>query len=290
MKVKPNIFTCNWTLFPVMDVIEAARFTGREGFAGMELECCPLDFWPTTIPQSTIKELVKIGDGAGIGYSVHAPDSINPATDLPESKARDNEIFRRLVDLAVRLSSPVVGIHPGIVYKLLALERRGVPFHTERYSRQELSTEARKRAVDTYLEWGDLCAKAGLILTVENEVHVRHTVAPTAEILAEIIRGTNQDNIRVNLDTGHAFIGAGLLEEFNVLKDLIVHIHLDDGRTPGVSEHLPLGEGCADFSPLAAFISQLEGAVVLEIYAPERPVQATLDSREYLLNLLKRAS
>ncbi len=43
--------------------------------------------------------------------------------------------------------------------------------------------------MDTYLEWGDLCSKAGLILTVENEVHVRHTVAPTAEILAEMIRG-----------------------------------------------------------------------------------------------------
>jgi sugar phosphate isomerase/epimerase len=286
MMAKTNIFTCNSTLFPVMDVIEAAQFTGREGFAGMELKHNPLSFWPTTIPQSTIRELVTIGKGTGIGYTVHAPDILNPATDLPESKARDNEIFRRLVDLAVQLSSPVVGIHPGIVYKLLALERRGVPFHTERYSRQELSTEARKRAVDTYLEWGDLCSKAGLILTVENEVHVRHTVAPTAEILAQIIRGTNQDNIRVNLDTGHAYIGAGLLEEFNVLKDLIVHIHLDDGRTPGVSEHLPLGEGRVDFSPLAAFISQLEGAVVLEIYAPERPVQATLDSREYLLDLL----
>ena len=75
-----------------------------------------------------------------------------------------------------------------------------------------------------------------------------------------------------------------------MLKDLIVHIHLDDGRTPGVSEHLPLGEGRADFSPLADFICRMEGAVVLEIYAPERPVQATLDSRNFLLNLLKAAS
>ena len=31
--MKPNIFTCNWTLFPVMDTVQAARFTAIEGFA-----------------------------------------------------------------------------------------------------------------------------------------------------------------------------------------------------------------------------------------------------------------
>lgn len=270
-----------------MDVIEAARFTAREGFAGIELESSPLGFWPTTIAPSTIGELVRIGKNEGLGYTVHAPDEINAATDQPEGRHRDNEIFKRLVDLANRLSSPVVGIHPGVVHTLFALERRGTPFHAKQYSRDTLIADARKRSVDTYARWGDLCADAGLTLTIENEVHVRHTVAPTAKILAEMVKSTGRETIKVNLDTGHAYIGAGLVEEFTVLKDLIVHMHLDDGRTPGVSEHLPLGEGRADFLPLAAFISQMEGAVVLEIYAPERPVQATLDSREYLLNLLR---
>lgn len=284
---KPNIFTCNWTLFPVMDVIEAARFTAREGFAGMELECTPLGFWPTTISQATIRELIAVGDGEGIRYTVHAPDAINPAIDQPETKARDTEIFNRLVELATQLSSPVIGIHPGVVHTLFALERRGIPYTAQRFSREELAADGRKRALDTYAEWGDHCAKAGLTLTVENEVHVRHTVAPTAEILAEMISRTGRDNIKANLDTGHAYIGAGLVEEFNVLKDLIVHMHLDDGRTAGVSEHLPLGEGLADFSPLAEFIARMEGAAVLEIYAPERPVEATLESRNYLLNILR---
>lgn len=285
---KPNIFTCNWTLFPVMDVIEAARFTAREGFAGMELECSPLGFWPTTIPRSIIRDLIAISKNEGIRYTVHAPDDINPATDQPETKARDNEIFTRLVELAKQLSSPVVGIHPGVVHSLFALERKGVPYNTDRFNREELSNDAKKRAIETYAQWGVDCAKAGLTLTVENEVHVRHTVAPTAEILAEMIISADCENVKVNLDTGHAYIGAGLVEEFNALRDLIVHMHLDDGKTAGVSEHLPLGQGLANFTPLADFISQLEGAVVLEIYAPERPVQATLDSRKYLLNLLER--
>ncbi len=270
-----------------MDTLEAARFTAREGFAGIELESTPLGFWPTTVSRSTIKELIAIGRGESIGYTVHAPDSINPAIDLPEAKVRDTETFRRLVELAKRLSSPVVGIHPGIVHTLFALERRGVPFAIERYNRDELVTDGRKRALETIAQWGDLCAEAGLTLTLENEVHVHHSVAPTAEILLEMVEGTGRDNIKVNFDTGHAYIGAGLAEEFNVLKGHIVQMHLDDGRAPGVSEHLPLGEGLADFSPLADFMATMEGALVLEIYAPDRPVEATLQSRDYLLELIR---
>jgi sugar phosphate isomerase/epimerase len=271
-----------------MDTLEAVRFTAREGFAGIELECSPLGFWPTTLSQSVVKELATIGRGEGIGYTVHAPDSINPATDLPEAKVRDNEIFRSLVELAQGLSSPVVGIHPGVVHTLFALERRGVPFVTERYNRDKLVADGRKRAIETYAQWGDLCAEAELTLTVENEVHVRHSVAPTAEILAEMVEAIGRDNIKVNFDTGHAYIGAGLAEEFNVLKDHIVHMHLDDGRTPGASEHLPLGEGLADFSPLVDFMATMEGALVLEVYAPDRPVEATLESRDYLLKLMSQ--
>jgi sugar phosphate isomerase/epimerase len=202
---------------------------------------------------------------------------------------RDREIFRRLLDMAVHLGSPVVGIHPGVVHALFALERRGVPFEVERYSRETLIADARKRAVDTYGDWGDLCREADLTLTVENEVHVRHSAAPTAEILAELIGKAGRTNIRVNLDTGHAYIGAGLAEEFGVLRDLIVQMHLNDGRTPGVSEHLPLGGGLADFSPLAPFIARMDGAAVLEIYAPDRPVRATKESRDYLLRVLREA-
>jgi len=286
---QPRIYTCNWTLFPVMDVLQAARFTAEEGFAGIELEASPLGFWPTTVAAATLRELAGIGRQGGIAYSVHAPDSLNPATGRPEARRRDLEIFRRLLDIALQLGSPLVGIHPGVVEALFALERRGVPFEAPRFRRDALAAEARARAVETYAAWSDLCREAGLTLTVENEVHVRHSVAPTAEILAGLLGKAGRDNLRVNLDTGHAYIGAGLAEEFRTLRGLIVQMHLNDGRTPGVSEHLPLGEGRADFSPLAPFLLRMPGAAVLEIYAPDRPVRATRESRDYLLRLVGEA-
>ena len=285
----PRIYTCNWTLFPAMDVVEAARFTAREGFAGIELEATPLGFWPTTVAAAIIDELTRIGKNEGIAYSIHAPDSLNPATDQPEMRHRDEEIFRHLVDIAVRLSSPVVGIHPGVAHTLFALERQAVPFLAPRYDRDLLMAEARQRAMATYIKWGVRCREAGLTLTVENEGHVRHTIAPRAEILADLIRRTSQPNVKINFDTGHASLCAGLFEEFNILQDLIVHLHLNDGRNPSVSEHLPLGTGRVDFSPLTSLLTRMEGAVVLEIYAPDRPVEAIRASRDYLLDVLRNA-
>ncbi len=286
---EPRIFTCNWTLFPIMDTVAAARLSAREGFAGIELECDPLGFWPTTIAAATVADLAAIGEGEGLAYTVHAPDDLNPATALPDQRTRDDEIFKSLVDLAQRLKSPVVGIHPGVVEGLFGLERKGVPFATERFDRDELARDARMRAVETYVRWAGLTAEAGLTLTIENEVHVHHSAAPTAEVLADLVEATGRDDIKVNLDTGHAFIGAGLAEEFAVLRDRIVHIHLNDGRAKGVSEHLPLGEGVADFAPLASFMNDFEGALVLEIYAPNRPLEALLESRDHLKGILAAA-
>ena len=295
---QPRVFACNWSLFPLMDSMAAARFAAREGFAGIELECDPLGFWPTTLPPSTIAELASICWRLKFHCStiisaeispVHAPDDLNPATALPDQKARDGEIMRRLVELARRLASPVVGIHPGVVEALLRLERKGNPFDSPRFDRRRLTDEARRRAVETYVRWADLAAEASLVLTIENEVHVRHTVAPTAEILAALIDETGRADIKVNLDTGHALIGGGLAQEFEVLRRRIVHVHLNDGRTMGVSEHLPLGEGVADFAPLAAFMAGFAGALVLEIYAPERPVEATLESRDRLMRMIAAA-
>lgn len=284
-----DLYVCNWTLMPAMGTAEMIRFAAREGFAGVELECGPLYFWPTAIDASEVRELRRVADGEGVGLSVHAPDHINPATPLPEDRARDAELVRSLIDLAVRLESPVVGIHPGVAVELFDLERRGRPFETPRHSRDAIMASSRARAVETIAGWADACADAGLVLTVENEVHVRHTVAPTAPIVREMVEAAARPNLKVNLDTGHAYCGGGLAEEFAALEDHIVHFHLDDGDTPGESQHLALGEGKADFAVLAPFLKSFGGIAAIEIYAPDRPVEATLASRDYLLRVLAAA-
>jgi sugar phosphate isomerase/epimerase len=284
-----RIYACTWSLFPVMGPVEAARFAARNGFQGLEINCDPLDFWPGLVNEAILAELVAIGKGEGVGFTLYNPSAVNPASLLPEEQIAGDEIIKRAAETAVRLGSPVLCIHPGVIAELFSLERHGVPFSTGRYDRESLRRQAWRRAAETIGRWADLLTPAGLKLVVENEVHVRYTAAPTAQSLADMVEAAGRPNVKVNFDTGHAFVGGGLAEEFAVLEPYIAHVHLNDNQRK-VSEHLPLGMGRVEFASIADFLATLDAALVLEIYAPERPVAAMLESRDYILRLIAQVS
>jgi sugar phosphate isomerase/epimerase len=285
---RSRIYACTWSLFPVMGPVETARFAARNGFQGVEITCDPLDFWPGLVSETTLNELIAIGSGEGLGYAVYAPSVLNPAAGLPEEQAANDELIKRAVDVAVRLASPVLAIHPGVVSELYSLERHAAPFATTRYDRDRLARGGRERAVERIGAWAGMLEPAGLTLLVENEVHVRHTTAPTAKALAAMVEGTGRSNVKVNFDTGHAFVGGGVAEELAVLKPLIAHVHLNDNARK-VSEHLPLGAGRVDFLSIAEFLATVDAPLVLEIYAPSAPEAAVLQSRDHIQAVIASA-
>jgi sugar phosphate isomerase/epimerase len=272
-----------------MGPVDAARFAARNGFQGLELTCDPLDFWPGLVGEVTLAELVAIGRGEGIGYTLYGPAALNPASAPPEEQAAGDELIKRAAEAAIRVGSPILCIHPGVVNELFNLERHGKPFATGRYDRGRLALQGWQRAVETMGRWADMIAPAGLTLVVENEVHVRHTAAPTAEALAAMVRATRRPNVKVNFDTGHAFVGAGLAAEFAALEPHIAHLHLNDNERK-VSDHLPLGTGRVDFPSIAGFLATVDAALVLEVYAPDRAEAAMLESRDHLLRVIAAAS
>lgn len=286
---QPRIYAHCWTLLPVMNAVEAARFAADNGFAGLEVYCNPLDFWPGMIAEATLAELAGIGRGEGLGFALYGCSSVNAATGLPEQQALNVETMKRMLDICGKIGSAILCIHPGTIDEFGCLERRGVPFHTERFDRDRLLREGQERAVLAFAQLADLAAPFGVTIVVENEVHTRHTAAPTAESLAAMVEAADRPNLKVNFDTGHAFIGAGLLEELDALKVHIGHFHLDDNSTPRASEHLPLGEGAVGFPSIAGFLATADAALAIEIYSPDRPVEATLESRDYILGVIERA-
>ena len=287
--MEPRIYAHCWTLLPVMNVVEAARFAADNGFQGLEVYCNPLDFWPGMIAEATLAELAAIARGEDLGFSLYACSTVNAATGLAELRSLNDEMMERMLDVCGKIGSTVLCIHPGKIVEFGDLERRGVPFHTERFDREDLMREGHRRAVEAIARWADLAAPIGVTIAVENDVHVRHTAAPTAESLAAMVTAADRPNIKVNFDTGHAFIGAGLLEELVVLKPSIGHFHLDDNSTPQASEHLPLGEGTVDFPSIAEVLATADAALSIEIYAPDRPVEATLASRDYIVGVIASA-
>ncbi len=286
---EPRIYAHCWTLLPVMNAVEAARFAADNGFQGLELFCNPLDFWPGMIAEATLAELAAIARGEDLGFSLYACSTVNAATGLAELRTLNDDTVQRMLDVCGKIGSTVLCIHPGTIVEFGNLERKGVPFYTERFDREDLLREGHRRAVEAIARWADVAAPIGVTIVVENDVHVRHTAASTAESLAAMVTAAARPNIKVNFDTGHAFVGAGLLEEFDVLKPHIGHFHLDDNSTPRASEHLPLGEGAVDFPSIAEFLATTDAALSIEIYAPDRPVEATLASRDYILGVISRA-
>ena len=144
----PRIYPCTWSLLPVMGPVEAARFAAENRFQGLELNCDPINFWPGLIDRAVLDALVEIRDHEGIGYVFYGPYTLNDASPLPEERRSNDEMVRRSVDLAERLGSPVLCIHPGVVIELESLERKGVPFETARFDRDRLLGQAGERAVE----------------------------------------------------------------------------------------------------------------------------------------------
>lgn len=285
--MEPRIYPCTWTLQPIMGVVEAARFAARMGFPGLEIQCDPLDFWPGTIPPAVLSELRGIGQGEGLSYALYAQDDINPAAITPERRSAGAEMVRRAIETAAALHCRILCLHPGVVAELSSLERHGKPYETTRRDRAQLRRDGWRRAVDSIAGWAELAQRSGLTIAVENEVHTRFTAAPRAEDLAAMIEAIGRPNVKVNFDTGHAFIGAGLHQELNALRPHIAHVHLNDNATKR-SDHLPIGEGAVDFPSISTFLANVDGILSLEIYAPDRPVEAILQSRDYLREVLAR--
>ena len=241
------------------------------------------------IDDSFLAEIDTIARGEDLGISLYGCSKVNPATGLEGDRTYNDDLMERMLDVCAKIGATVLCIHPGTIAGFGNLERKGVAFHIERFDRDELLSDGQQRSVEAIAKWADLAAPVGATIVVENDVHVRHTAAPSAEALAAIVTAVDRPNIKVNFDTGHAFIGAGLTEELDVLKPHIGHFHLDENSTPQASEHLTLGEGAVDFLSIAACLATADAALSIEIYAPDRPVEATLASRDYILGVIASA-
>jgi sugar phosphate isomerase/epimerase len=83
----------------------------------------------------------------------------------------------------------------------------------------------------------------------------------------------DQTNVAGCLDTGHAYVtGHGGAEQAELLAqygERFSHIHLNDTRMMDDDEHLPVGMGQVEFTPLARTIRDTEwtGTCTHEIFA-----------------------
>ena len=201
------------------------------------VNCIEIDFnWPHNQDfEKEIDFLIKLQKEEGIQYIVHAPyfDGGLNAFNERIRKAALEEVFYS-IDMAFKLKSKIVVLHPAIEPYGLKIKKRG-----------ELE-------VDSYKNIARYAKKKGISVGLENEAQTNFWFPDRAckfKEIEKIIRKVNLNNFGLTLDIGHANVtGEDFIQAIYQFKTKIFHIHAHDnfgkkevkGR---FDPHLPPGDG-----------------------------------------------
>lgn len=169
---------------------------------------------------------------------------------LSETVRRDSvRYIQDAIDNALRLGAPYVSLCPGMT---LFGEDVEAGWAQLRKSFVELLAYTQGKDVTLLIEPAHE-AESTLILTVKDGLRM--------------IEDIGSGRLGILLDTGHANInGENLAEVVTQLKDVPLHIHIDDNHGDG-DAHLIPGEGNIDFVPFAEALKKIgyQGFVSAEL-------------------------
>jgi sugar phosphate isomerase/epimerase len=197
----------------------------------------------------------------GKKFSIHAPaaDAQNEdiRVDLGKRNRKNIEVMENVFEIGALLNAEYVVIHGG--------DADGdfrISFLNTISNLKELS-----RIADDY----------SITLLIENlfkeRNHDRIGVLPHE--LAQIVESVAEENLKIVLDVGHAFITSirydfDLFLYFNILSDYIYHMHIHDNLGYN-DQHLPLGHGKINFDPILKRIEEMNTKhLVLELKTKSR--------------------
>lgn len=159
-----------------------------------------------------------------------------------------NEVVRKdsvsyikdAIDNAIKFGAPYVSLCPGMT---LQGEEVQIGWRQLRRSFEELLDYAAGKDVTLLIEPAHKY-ESTLILTVDDGLRM--------------IDEIGSDQLGILLDTGHAHVnGEDLAQVVHKLKDMPLHIHIDDNN--GSSDaHLIPGEGNIDFAPFAQALRDID--------------------------------
>lgn len=173
--------------------------------------------------------------------SVHAPFGENKDLSDPGFITRNRAISQHLATMEKMdiIKIPVLTIHPGSRLEL------------ESESQIPLREKLFRKSLETLLKQAE---KLKIKLAVENMLPMRSG----AEIrtIKEIIDEFSSPYLGVCFDTGHANVGKGVLETFNVIKEKIFdfHVHDNDGTK---DMHLQPPYGNIDWTEFFALVKSI---------------------------------
>ena len=224
----------------------------ESGFDTIEVCSSPahLDFHDKAV---VIRSAERIRELHLEAYSFHAPFA--PRIDISSNDANQRdasvkEIFAA-AEAAALLNVHYFVIHPG--------PENPAPI------RAEDQMPHIQHVIDSLDQIAKRCRELGMTCVLENKLP--HLVFGNANEILWILDGLRSVDVGVCLDTGHAFLAGGDMNELvQKLGGRLRMIHAHDNRT-AYDDHLPPGEGKIDWARLLSTLVQVEfhGAFILEL-------------------------
>lgn len=195
---------------------------------------------------------------AGLAVTVHAPFlDLNPGATDPLIHDVTFRRYRQALHAAAQLGARLIVFHPG--------------YDVWRYGeQQQLWLEQNLRFWPPLLQ---MAAQSGCIMTLEN------IFEPAPLLLARVLNTFSSPWLGHCFDVGHwrLFASVSMEEWFSALGGQLRHLHLHDNFGTR-DDHLPMGEGSIDFTPLLAQLAAIpreqRPSVTLEAHSKETLLRA----------------
>jgi sugar phosphate isomerase/epimerase len=172
---------------------------------------------------------IEILNSYNLKYTVHSPilDLNIASLNNTISKCSINDV-KKSIDLANKLNSEIVVVHPGTI-----------PFLARQFEKKVYNKSA-----ESIKEIGDYAKDLGVLATIENMPNIEGFIYKDIVKLNDLLTSFE---MYMTLDIGHAYTSG--FSKNQIYFDSIKHIHLSDNFGSD-DEHLALGEGSIDFKAI----------------------------------------
>jgi sugar phosphate isomerase/epimerase len=247
---------------PILDALESMH---EGGVAGVEIGTPPGHFDQSNATEVTAVA-ARVRALALQAVSIHAP--FGPHLDL----AHPHEHHRRAGIDAILTSARAIA----------QLGGRLVVAHPSDLSRHDADIRTRlEHSASSLRALASSCRELGVQLAIESPLP--HLLGGHADEFDWILRHVDAD-VGACLDTGHIALGRAWQQFLEVTRGRLVHVHASDNHGSR-DDHLPPGEGCIDWSEIAASLHEVSfaGWVILELRCPGS------NAGEYFRNAIARS-
>jgi sugar phosphate isomerase/epimerase len=257
-------------VFLRQSIEEAIESIADLGFRYIEIWGEYPHLWARDYDAASTKKLIKLLNKYGLSSTYHAP-----CHDIDLSSVNYGiwqESLRQTIEaleMASELNSDVLVVHAGQYYP-------GDPPGGEC---------GRGRVIKALEQIIRRAEALGVAIGLENCPIGPFSVLNTVTCFKDLLEDINHPFLGATVDLGHAYLnGEDPLHYVKQMGSHLKHIHLNDNEGDD-DTHVPLGRGHVDFKGILDHLqhSGYEGSYIMEIWCPDNPSQAVIESRDHIV-------